>query len=87
MVNVLKTDDLTAIEQFFQSGGYDNENIEVVNYIRTQERLNKLDREFFYKTNPPTAAYEQKDVSEIKINVGGVTFRYVLRLDKDEDGK
>lgn len=85
MINVLKYGDLAKIEQFFRDGEYDNGNIEVVMYVETQERLNKLNLEYFRLNNKPTVKYKQNvDTRKINIQIGRVKFTYKLR-ENDKD--
>lgn len=79
MVNVLKYNDLTIIEQFLRDAQYDNENIEFVMYIETQDRLNKLNMEYFKLNNPNEPYPEFNNISDIKIRIGNVKFIYKLK--------
>lgn len=84
---VLKYDDLIKLSNAITELGYDHSNITVNIGIRTKERLNRLNDDFFYRSNLPE---EQriKDVSEININIGGITYHYYVieELKTDENG-
>lgn len=74
---VLKYDDLIKLSNSITELGYDHSNITVNIGIRTRERLNRLNDDFFFKSGLPE---EQRitDVSEININVGGITYHYYI---------
>ena len=86
LINVLKYKDLALIETFFRNAGYDNGNIEVVMYLETQERLNALNKEFFYEVNDKTTPYEECVVPELTVNIGNVRFIYRVKK-KNEDSE
>ena len=79
MINVLKYDELLKIEEFLRENEMDNGNLSVVMYIETQERLNRINRDYFYKSNPGDTEPVKCDVDEVNIQIGNVTFTYRLR--------
>ena len=81
MINVLKYDDLLKIEEFLRENELDNGNLSVVMYIETQERLNRINKDYYYKVNPNGTDALDQDVKNINIQVGNVTFTYKLRED------
>lgn len=83
MINVLKFKDLVTIEEFLRNSEYDNGSIDVVMYIKTQERLNKLDMEYFKMNNPNVPYPRKSDVSDIKIKIGNINFIYKLEDSND----
>ncbi len=83
MVNVLKYKDLSIIEQFFRDAGYDNGNIEIVMYLETQERLNRLNKEFFQTVNDKNTPYQESQVKDLTVNIGNVRFIYKAK-EKDD---
>lgn len=85
MKNVLKYNDLALIETFFRDCDYDNGNIEVVMYLETQERLNKLNEEYFRLTNGSDKKYEKCVVHELTINIGNMRFIYKVKNDNNKE--
>ena len=81
MINLLKYDDLLKIEEFLRENELDNGNLSVVMYIETQERLNRINKDYYYKVNPNGTDALDQDVKNINIQVGNVTFTYKLRED------
>ena len=79
MINVLKYDDLLKIESFLRENEMDNGNLSVVMYIETQERLNRINKDYYYKANPGGTNPLEQDVENVNIKVGNVTFTYKLR--------
>jgi hypothetical protein len=82
MTHVLKYEDLLKIEEFLRESGYDNGKITIVMDIETQERLNRINRDYFYKVNK-TGTPNEGDVGNLNIQIGNVMFRYQLR---DKEG-
>ena len=85
MINVLKYDDLLKIEEFLRENELDNGNLSVVMYIETQERLNRINKDYYYKVNPNGTDALDQDVKNINIQVGNVTFTYRLREDNADN--
>lgn len=83
MINVLKYDDLLKIEEFLRDNEYDNGNLSVVMYIETQERLNRINKDYYYKANPGGEEPLDQDIDNINIQVGNVTFTYKLHENND----
>lgn len=79
MINVLKYEDLLKIEEFFRENELDSGNLSVVMYIETQERLKRINRDYYYKANPSGTDILDQDVKEVNIQVGNVIFTYKLR--------
>ena len=79
MINVLKYNDLLKIEEFLRENEMDNGNLSVVMYLETQERLNRINRDYFYKSNPGDVEPAKGDIDEVNIQIGNVTFTYKLR--------
>ena len=50
-------------------------------YIETQERLNRINKDYYYKVNPNGTDALDQDVKNINIQVGNVKFTYKLRED------
>jgi hypothetical protein len=79
MINVLKYDNLLKIEEFLRENEFDSGNLSVVMYIETQERLNRINKDYYYKVNPNGTDVLDQDVKDVNIQVGNVTFTYRLR--------
>ena len=47
MNNLLKQEDILKIAAFLSNNGYAG--LEVINYVDTQEILNKINEDFFYR--------------------------------------
>lgn len=74
---VLKYDDLVTISNALTELGYDQSNITVNIGIRTKKRLNRLNDDFFYKSGLPEEE-RVKDVSEINVVIGGISYHYYV---------
>lgn len=82
MKNVLKYEDLVEIEEFLREKEMDSGNLSVVMGIETQERLNRINKDYFYKTNKDeTACPTEGNISDVNIKIGNVTFTYRLLKD------
>jgi len=81
MINVLKFDDLLKIEEFLRDNEMDSGNLGVVMYIETQERLNRINKDYYYKVNPGGDSPSNENVKDVNIQIGNVTFTYKLRDD------
>ena len=78
MKNILKYDDLLEIESFLREKEMDNGNLSVVMYIETQERLNRINKDYYYKLNPNGNDSLDQNVDNVNIQVGNVIFTYKL---------
>ena len=79
MKNILKYDDLLEIESFLREKEMDNGNLSVVMYIETQERLNRINKDYYYKLNPNGNDSLDQNVDNVNIQVGNVIFTYKLK--------
>ena len=84
MTNVLKYDDLLKIEEFLRENELDSGNLSVVMLIETQERLNRINKDYYFKANPNGTTPSNQDIKDINIKIGNVMFTYKLRK-RDED--
>jgi hypothetical protein len=82
MTNVLKYDDLLKIEEYLRESGYDNGNLSVVMGIETQERLNRINKDYFYKVNKAGKPNEG-NVDKVNVQIGNVKFIYQLKERND----
>ena len=78
MINVPKYDDLLKIEEFLRENELDNGNLSVVLYIQTQERLNRINKDYYYKANPQGECPLDQDIDKVNIQIGNVTCTYSL---------
>jgi len=76
-MSILGYEDVTKIAQLLHDNGIDGSNIIIVNKVRTQEILNKVNEEYFYRANPNTEIVPDQ-CDEVNINVNGFAFRYVV---------
>ena len=67
MINVPKYDDLLKIEEFLRENELDNGNLSVVLYIQTQERLNRINKDYYYKANPQGECPLDQDIDKVNI--------------------
>ena len=85
MINVPKYDDLLKIEEFLRENELDSGNLAVVIYIQTQERLNRINKDYYYKVNPNGDAPLDQDIDNVNIQIGNVTFTYRLPEQYDDN--
>ena len=78
MINVLKYEDLLKIEEFLRENEMDNGHISIVMGIGTQERLNRISKDYYYKLNPGGDDAPNYDIDNLNIQIGNVKFTYKL---------
>ena len=81
---VLKYDDLIKLSNAITELGYDQSNITVNIGIRTKQRLNRLNDDFFFKSGLPEEE-RLKDVSEINVVIGGIQYHYYVKEEETEN--
>lgn len=80
MINVLKYDNLLEIEEFLREKELDSGNLSIVMDIETQERLNRIYKDYFYKMNPnPNMKPSNDNIKDVNIQIGNVKFTYRLK--------
>ena len=85
MINVPKYDDLLKIEEFLRENELDSGNLSVVIYIQTQERLNRINKDYYYKANPQGEGPLDQNVDNVNIQIGNVTFKYKLPQQNEDN--
>lgn len=80
MINVLKYEHLLQIEEFLRENELDSGNLSIVMDIETQERLNRINKDYFYKINQGSDKKPSNDnVKDVNIQIGNVKFTYRLK--------
>lgn len=78
MTNILHYDDLIKISNALTESGYGPETeMEITIPIRTQQYMNRINDDFAFKLGI-NEEEKSKDPQEIKISIGGFTYRYYL---------
>lgn len=85
MINIPKLDDLYKIAEFLRENEFDSGNLAVVIYVKTQERLNRLNKDYYYKANPKGETPSDENVDNINIQIGNVTFTYKLQEQNENE--
>ena len=85
MKNILKYEDLLEIEAFLREKELDSGNLSVVMNIETQERLDRINKDYFFKANPDEKECPLTHVDHLNIQIGNVTFIYQLKDKKGEE--
>lgn len=81
--SVLKYEDLLSIEEFLRENELDSGNLSIVMDIETQQRLNRINSDYFYKANP-NGKLDACDVKDVTIQIGEVKFVYRLKEKSDD---
>lgn len=81
-MSILKYEDVVKITQFLHDNGYDGYPIVIENKVRTKAILDKVNEEYFYRSNPDTEATPDQ-CDEVNINVNGYTFKYTVSEDAE----
>lgn len=84
MKNILKYEDLLEIEAFLRENNMDSGNLSVVMDIETQERLDRINKDFFFKANPDAKEIPITHVDHLNIQIGNVKFVYHLKEQEQE---
>ena len=79
MKKVLKYEDLLKIEDFLREEGLDSDNLSIIMNIDTQERLNRINSDYFFRANPDSKDKPTGNFNNVNIKIGNVNFTYRLR--------
>ena len=86
MKNVLKYEDLLEIEEFLREKEMDSRNLSISMNIETQERLNRINKDYFYKVNKDDNSHpSETDVSCVNVKIGNILFSYKLKERENSD--
>ena len=81
---VIKFEDVMKITSFLKENGYDRYGLTISSEVATRDALNKLNEDFFSRSDEKDRGSEVIYGDEISVNVDGVTFIYKLP-DSDQD--
>ena len=89
MKTILTIDDIYTISDFLIENGYEDVPLTITVDVLTQERLNKIDQELFYQTNPDKRDEQPQltDVDEINVKVNNFNFKFVLKKEDDSENQ
>ena len=79
MIRVLKQEDILKISDFLTKNGYSGLDIELTNYVESQEVLNKVNEEFFYRSEEHDKGDFNSECDGVDIECDGVKFKFRVR--------
>ena len=82
--NIIKYDKMMDLVYLLKENGFDKYNFTITSEVNTREQLNKLNEDFFYKL-PENADKTPEYGDEISVNFDGITFRYVIKPDAENE--
>jgi len=83
---ILKYEDLCKIAQFMVDNGYDKYGLTIKSVVHTKESINKINEDFFYRFKKDKDDKSTPiECDQVNVNIGGVTFNYSLKENKDVD--
>lgn len=76
-MQIVKLEDVIKMSTLLSENGFSDKNIEVILKVKTNELLNKINEDIYYKNktndSPPLG-----HTDEIILNVNGITFKYIV---------
>ena len=87
MKTILTVNDVYAISDFLFDNGYADVPLTITVDVLTRERLNKINEDLFYQTNPgkENEKPEVIDADEVVVTVHNFKFKFVLKENDSED--
>lgn len=78
---VLTIEDLGLISNFFFDNALGDGNIVIEICVDDKETLKKVNEDFFYRLNKNGTLPKNEDVSDVKVDIGDIHFKYVVKND------
>jgi hypothetical protein len=76
-MQIVKLEDIIKMSTLLSENGFSDKNIEVILKLKTNELLNKINEDIYYK-NKTSDSPPLSHTDEIILNVNGITFKYVV---------
>lgn len=80
-MQIIRLEDIIKLSSILKENNFNDNNIEVVIKVKTNELLNKINEEIYYKNKTPDSP-PISHADEIILNVNGITFKYVVEEEK-----
>lgn len=74
---MLKLEDAIELASLLHDNGYSDAGITIVINLKSDELLNKVNEDFYFKNNNENKQGEIEHVDEIVLNINGITFKYI----------
>lgn len=76
-MQMIKLEELIKLATILKENDYSNKNIEVVIKVKTNELLNKINEEIYFKNKTENSS-PLTHVDEIILNINGIKFKYIV---------
>ena len=87
MNKILRQDDILKIGKLLSENGYSDFGLAIVNYVDDQETLNKINEDFFYRSDEHKEKKEEDfdyECAGVNVNCNGIDFKFRLREEDDD---
>ena len=76
--SIIKLEDIIKVSAIMSENGFSDRGIVIHIPIKTQELLNKINEDLYYKNTTDEEKVCPNSVDEIVVNINGITFKYIL---------